>query len=64
MSFCFGGWSDLNRVKATVRWTVAAEGLTEANNYFCPWAKMQTNLAGTFRISKVIRIFRQLHAKF
>ncbi len=54
----------MNRVKATVRWTVAAEGLTEANNYFCPWAKMQTNLAGTFRISKVIRIFRQLHAKF
>jgi len=25
---------DLNNLNATVRWTVAAEGLTEANDYF------------------------------
>ena len=38
---------DSNNLNATVRWTVAAEGLTEANLNFCPShgrAKMQTNL--------------------
>ena len=40
--------TDLNDVNATVRWTVAADGSTEANNYFHPLrVKMQTNLAGT-----------------
>jgi len=39
---------DLNNVNATVRWTVAADGSTEANLYFLSTGKkMQTNLAGT-----------------
>ena len=37
---CFGTWTNQN---ATVRWTVAGDGWTEPNLYFCLWQKCKSS---------------------
>ena len=45
-SFCMSERKGLEQLNATVLWTVAADGSTEAILYFCPnWAEMQTTSA-------------------